>query len=247
MVWELLTREPLFERGSEAETREAVEHDDAPAPSMTRMDVPQELDAIVGKLLAKAPADRYRDADDLLVDIEALATKLGFPISTTIRARDARVVRLQAKPPGLESQGTVESAELSAEPAGGEVDRLLEKLPGLGVAMFELEGEEERRAANPTPPPVDVGTPVESFQEIRDRILGSRNKPDSKSPNPRSQAYTQVPKPASEGRTTLQGISPAAINDVISRVTQAAVGGGAATREAVARVSRRPPRTSRSS
>ena len=99
------TREPLFERATEAETREAIENDTVPPPSMTRMDVPVELDAIVGKLLAKAPADRHRDADDLLVDIEALSTKLGFPISTTDRARDARVVRQQAQPCGAREPG----------------------------------------------------------------------------------------------------------------------------------------------
>jgi len=239
VVWELLTREPLFERGTEAETREAIENDTVPPPSMTRMDVPLELDSIVGKLLAKDPADRYRDADDLLVDIEALSTKLGFPISTSDLARVMRVW-FGSKPnlAGLETHGSVESDELSSESAKDEVDRTLEKVPGLSVAMFELETEEERRAANPTPPPVDVGTPVESFQEIRDRILGTRNKPDSKSPNPRSQAYTQGPTlaPPTEGRTTLQGISPTAINDVISRVTQAASAAGAKTREAVSSV-----------
>src|SRR5439155_19216370 len=161
VVWELLTREPLFERGRDAETREAIEHDVAPAPSLTRMDVPQELDAIVARLLAKSPADRYPDADDLLVDVEALATKLGFPISTTDLARVMRVwFGTKYNLSALEVQGTVESEELSGEGANAEIDRVLERVPGLSVAMFESESAEERRAANPTPPPVDIETPA---------------------------------------------------------------------------------------
>jgi hypothetical protein len=247
VLHELLTREPLFERESDGDTRHAITSEAAGSPSKKRMDVPSELDTIILRLVSKAPAERYRDADDLLVDVEALATKLGFPISTTDLARVMRVW-FGAAPnlASLEVSATIETDDLATEVRAdaAEVDRAVERVPGIAMALFESADDEaaaeERRAANPTPPPFDV--PLESFEEIRDRIMGARSKPDSKAPNPRAHAYTRVPAagtfPAAgtERTTTLLGISPNAISDVISRVTQAASAAGAQTRETVAAV-----------
>ena len=237
VLYELLTREPVFGRDSDEDTRAAIESDVRPSPSKTRMDVPAELDAIVGKLLSRDPEKRYADADDVLVDFEALATKLGFPISATDLARVVRIwFGASVKLAALEVAATVESDELSSDAGANadEIDRAFERVPGLGVALFESEDdgetEEQRRAANPTPPPFDV--PDESFETIRDRMASARKEPDAAAA--RAHAYTSAPV---TGRAqTIPGVFPSAIDDVIKRVTQAASERGAAARETAAAV-----------
>src|SRR5262249_29939628 len=61
VLWELLTLDSLYERGSEAEIRQAIENEPPVAPSTRRYDVPNELDSIVVKLLSKDPAERFQD------------------------------------------------------------------------------------------------------------------------------------------------------------------------------------------
>jgi serine/threonine-protein kinase len=232
VLWELLCRDPLFKRDSNVDTLMAVEDDPAPPPSAKRMDVPPELDAIVLKLLAKAPGDRYQDADDVLVDLEALATKLAFQISTTDLSRMLRLW-FGTKPvhTTLPTQATVVPDDLAAEALTEEVelDRVLDDV---------APPPEHRRSDTTTPPPATVEPPVESkesFEQIRDRILGQRASNDTS--GPRAKAYTNpaIPTEGSRTATLPWGMSPTAITDVISRVTQAASAQGAATRAAVAK------------
>ena len=74
-----------------------------------------------------------------------------------------------------------------------------------------------------------------AFEQIRDRILGERANNDTS--GPRAKAYTNpaIPIEGSRTATLPWGMSPTAITDVISRVTQAASKQGAATRAAVAK------------
>ena len=235
IVWELLCREPLFKRDSNVATLMAIEDDPAPPPSAKRMDVPPELDAIVHKLLAKAPADRYQDADDVLVDLEALATKLAFQMSTTDLSRMLRLW-FGAKPAHttLPAQATVIADDLAADALTEEVelDRVLDDVAP------PPEAAEHRRSDTTAPPPATVeapDAPKESFEQIRDRILGERANNDTS--GPRAKAYTNpaIPVEGSRTATLPWGMSPTAITDVISRVTQAASKQGAATRAAVAK------------
>jgi serine/threonine-protein kinase len=235
IVWELLCREPLFKRDSNVATLMAIEDDPAPPPSAKRMDVPPELDAIVHKLLAKAPADRYQDADDVLVDLEALATKLAFQMSTTDLSRMLRLW-FGATPAHttLPAQATVIADDLAADALTEEVelDRVLDDVAP------PPEAAEHRRSDTTTPPPATVeppDAPKESFEQIRDRILGERANNDTS--GPRAKAYTNpaIPVEGSRTATLPWGMSPTAITDVISRVTQAASRQGEATRAAVAK------------
>ncbi len=72
--YEMLTGHPPFTAGSPQQLL-AAQVTQQPAPvSMGRPDTPPGLAAIVMKLLAKEPADRYPDADALVAQVESLGT-----------------------------------------------------------------------------------------------------------------------------------------------------------------------------
>jgi serine/threonine protein kinase len=73
IMYFLLTRQPPFSDGSVAE-RLLQHQKEMPAPIASRRgDVPESLDAIVSKMLAKRPEDRYQSAEELA---EAIRTWL---------------------------------------------------------------------------------------------------------------------------------------------------------------------------
>ena len=69
-LWEALTGEGLYHKENEYETMRAVIHDDAPRLATVRKDLPEGLDDIVQKALAKKPEDRYQTANDLANALE---------------------------------------------------------------------------------------------------------------------------------------------------------------------------------
>lgn len=132
VMWELLVGERLFKRATDFESMEAVVKEDTPAPSSLRPDVPPALDAIVGKLLAKSPLDRYQTADELLDALEHAATATGFGISVAAVRRYIREICGQPHEPWVElRRGTdrTEAVTVTGAPING--------LPGL----LELEGD----------------------------------------------------------------------------------------------------------
>src|SRR5262245_38445449 len=76
MIYEMITGRLPFG----AERTEAVLHAiqfAAPEPvTALRSGLPTELDWIIGKCLAKNPAERYQHMDDLIVDLSTLRKKL---------------------------------------------------------------------------------------------------------------------------------------------------------------------------
>ncbi len=69
VLWELVTRRPLFLRESEADTVLAVASAKIPAPSEVCPGIPPELDRIVMKALARNQEDRYPTAREMGRDL----------------------------------------------------------------------------------------------------------------------------------------------------------------------------------
>ena len=65
VLWEMLTGRPLFLRNSEAATLYAIMNAPIHAPSRFRTDVSQDLDRIVARALARRPADRFENAEEM--------------------------------------------------------------------------------------------------------------------------------------------------------------------------------------
>jgi serine/threonine protein kinase len=90
VMWEMLTGTRLFKRETEYDHMEAIVLGPTPPPSSVRDDVPRELDAIVLKLLAKSPADRYQTAEELVEAIEGYAMMTSAMLSTTALGKYVR-------------------------------------------------------------------------------------------------------------------------------------------------------------
>src|SRR5439155_22558839 len=72
---ELLTGVPRYRGASAMETLTAHVHAPVPAVAGLREDTPPELAALVGELLAKAPADRPANVDEVLGRLRAIRAR----------------------------------------------------------------------------------------------------------------------------------------------------------------------------
>jgi hypothetical protein len=81
VLWELLTGRRLFKGESDTATQKLVRTCSVAAPSTLGAGLPQELDAIVLKSLAKNREERFPDAGAMRMAIEDFITKKGIPAS----------------------------------------------------------------------------------------------------------------------------------------------------------------------
>jgi serine/threonine protein kinase len=75
----MLTGKPPFPQGTVLQKLLQHQGDEAPDPRGVRPELPAEVAAITHRMLAKAPADRFQDAEALIVELLNLARRLGFP------------------------------------------------------------------------------------------------------------------------------------------------------------------------
>jgi hypothetical protein len=87
LLWELLAGKRLFARGSDDETRAMIEAGVVPPLGDVVQEVPTELDVLVRRALARAPAQRFASARDLSRELE------GLLVSKGVVARDDDVGR----------------------------------------------------------------------------------------------------------------------------------------------------------
>ena len=74
LAFEMLTGEPPFVRRTPQEVLAAHVTEPAPAVAARRPSVPPALDALVAKCLLKQPGDRYQSADEIVSELERIAT-----------------------------------------------------------------------------------------------------------------------------------------------------------------------------
>ena len=80
--YELLVGEPPFVRRSPQQVIAAHLSEAAPAVSQRRQSTPPALDALIARCLAKQPSDRYQSAEDVVAELERLATPTGMAPTT---------------------------------------------------------------------------------------------------------------------------------------------------------------------
>jgi hypothetical protein len=91
LLFACLVGHPPFEARTLAELVSLVLHFPAPAPSRERSGVPRDLDAVVGRALAKDPRDRYPSALELALDLAR------FRRGESVTARPVSPLRLLAR------------------------------------------------------------------------------------------------------------------------------------------------------
>jgi hypothetical protein len=222
VLWELITLEDLFHRGGDAKTRAAIENEEAPPPSARRYDVPPELDAIIQRMLAKNPADRFPTADDVLAALEGLASKLGFQLSTAELARMMRlwfgnvpdpVVPASDQPLVIKSEPVTQ--EIAAAPAADPIDALLDTVRNAteiirAAAAVLTGGRADKTTAAPALS-AGVDSAREDFAAVRDRILAqARKKKETMRPPMVAEAVsTSTGAPTSAASTAPSADTPA--------------------------------------
>jgi serine/threonine protein kinase/tetratricopeptide (TPR) repeat protein len=77
LLYELLTREPIFVRDSVASSMSATLTEEPEVPSLSGAQIPDELDAIVMRCLEKRPDDRFQSAKDLAFALRSLLAPSG--------------------------------------------------------------------------------------------------------------------------------------------------------------------------
>jgi serine/threonine protein kinase len=75
MVWEMLCGRSLFSGASTHETLARLMFAPIPSPRSLRPDVPEDLEAVVVRLLARERAERYSDANAAIADLLACADR----------------------------------------------------------------------------------------------------------------------------------------------------------------------------
>jgi serine/threonine-protein kinase len=92
LLWEMLTGEHLFARDDADATLEAVLHAPIPPPSQVHAGVPEELDRICLRALARDWAERYASAGEILAALSRFAYSIEPPVTqSTMAALIARV------------------------------------------------------------------------------------------------------------------------------------------------------------
>ncbi len=102
VMWEMLATERLFNKATDFDTMMAIANDDARPPSSVRPGIPPEIDAIVMRLLARNPDDRYQTAADVVDAIEEVAARSNSILSAAALGRSMRELFGQRPEPWIE-------------------------------------------------------------------------------------------------------------------------------------------------
>jgi TonB family protein len=146
VLHELLTGERLFGGETDINVLEKVRIAEVAAPSASNPEVPQNLDAVVLKALAKEPDDRYANASDLLRDLDSVL----YSYTPAPGSADVAIYlhRLQAEEGAVAEAKAREAAQAveESEPAARK-----RKSKGAPVAR---KSSPVIPPASPAPPPV---------------------------------------------------------------------------------------------
>jgi tetratricopeptide (TPR) repeat protein/tRNA A-37 threonylcarbamoyl transferase component Bud32 len=76
LLYECIAGKPAFDSGSPVEICARIIREDPPPPSQFNPDVPEELDQVVQKALAKKPDARYQTAEQMIGDLECAHSRI---------------------------------------------------------------------------------------------------------------------------------------------------------------------------
>jgi serine/threonine protein kinase len=200
VLWELLTLQGLYRRGTVLDTMRAIGTETPLPPSGFRKDTPPELDDLTMTLLAKRPDDRFQTAGALLGAIESTAMKLRCPLSSASLSRELQQWFGERVEPWVENTSSGSGKKLVVATASMVVPSVKTLSPGAEQVSPAVEQELQTLKPSTTPRPdlpldtIPDGPPGESIEALRDRLF--KEAKARKTPRP------EVPDPE-DGRATL--------------------------------------------
>lgn len=171
VLHELLTGERLFQGDTDINILEKVRVAEIAPPSRANPEVPQNLDAVVLKALAREPDDRYMNASDLLRDLDSVL----YSYTPAPGSADVAIYlhRLQAEEGAVADAKVREIAQAAhdAEPAA-------RKRKSKGAPVARKTGPAPRPPAPPIPPPPPPVAPPLAREPTRraPEVFGSLEK-----------------------------------------------------------------------
>ncbi|MFK8001405.1 MAG: protein kinase [Polyangiales bacterium] len=156
-LFESLTGKPLYHRKTQYETMRAVLEDPLPTLATRRPDLPEDLDAILQKALAKDAKDRFADAGQMQLALEqwlarhqevVLATRIADHLGEVLGSDIVRGPQVDSTPFGQSFKGSMPAAPIPSLPPSSITSRppppaSVEELGS--SALIELESAEEKK------------------------------------------------------------------------------------------------------
>ena len=223
LLWELLTGERLFLGKSDRETIQNVFQAKVSSPRSLDAAIPEELDRVVMKALAKDRDQRYRTAQEMHDALEetgyAVNAMIGAPsvsaymralfpeveVSGSTRRRDPRAATAEIR---LSDVGGTNSAKAAAFASGGDDDaeELDEEELEDGDAEEIVDEQDVQAEPESIVPPAPMAESFDDIEESRKTIppVGAFDLP-APGPDatlPHAQRAGQYPEPASAMRST---------------------------------------------
>ena len=156
IAFTLLTGRPPFEGANMAQVVARVVKDDPPPPSSLVPGIPEKVDRILGRAMAKVPADRYQDARSMAEDLEAvLESAQGAGEVELVLADDEPKAGSSARPSASPASATEPAAPIVGSRTGASAALLLLALAlAFGVVWWRKSAE-----APPSPAPAPRAEP----------------------------------------------------------------------------------------
>jgi serine/threonine protein kinase len=129
VFYEWLTMRRLFKRDNEITTVLAIRQDPIVAPSVHHTGIPPELDAMVMKMLARDPPERYQSCDDIVTDLVPIVQRLRGHAQTLrgfVQKLEAPGGEVAAEGSGPQPGTSIANKDFSPEPCKVVVDQWVE-------------------------------------------------------------------------------------------------------------------------
>jgi hypothetical protein len=203
MLFESLTGHVPFERPSDVAKIFAHINDPIPSARAEVAGIPEQLDAIITKAMAKRPEDRFGSAGELMVALDQVLQELDTAerVAAAPKAQ-ADVTEISESPTVIKEAGSSVPAAETAEP-GTEPAEALTDLAKPGTASWEALTELAKRGTEPTEGVTELAMPGTAPTEGMTELAKPRTEPGDAvaqraSPTPPAQPASPTPPAPTE-------------------------------------------------
>ena len=175
VLHELLTGQRLFRGDTDINVLEKVRSADVSAPSKINPEVPQNLDAVVMKALAREPDERYANASDMLRDLDSVL----YSYTPAPGSADVAIYlhRLQAEEAAVADAKAREAAHAAQEPEPARKRKSkgapVARKTGSAPVVRDEPAAEAAPARPPRPAPEAASAPARPDAEVFGSSLGA--------------------------------------------------------------------------